>query len=56
MADAVDMKPKFVPDDRLLPRDDSGGPDYDPHHGEWDDGGFVKGDSKPHLGRGKAKK
>lgn len=56
MADAVDMKPKFVPDDRLLPRDDSGGPDYDNHTGQWDEGGYVKGESKPHLGRGKAKK
>jgi hypothetical protein len=54
--DAADIKPKFIPDEKLLPRDDSGGPDYEPHHGEWDDGGYVKGESKPHLGPGKGKK
>lgn len=54
--DAADMEPKFVPDDKLLPRDDSGGPGYDPHTGQFGDGGMVKGDGKPHLGPGKGKK
>jgi len=56
MADAVDIKPKFVPDDRLHGRDDSGGPDYDNRSADWDDGGYVKGESKPHLSPGKGKK
>jgi hypothetical protein len=46
--DAAYIKPKFVPDYELLPRDDSGGPDYQPYNMEFGDGGFVTG-SKAHL-------
>lgn len=52
MADAVNMKPRFIPDDKLLPRDDSGGRDFrDKRTAEWGDGGRVTG-SKSHLGPG----
>jgi hypothetical protein len=50
--DAADIKPKFVPDEALLPRDNSGGIDYTPRHGEWDDGGKPLG-PKPYLSTGK---
>lgn len=53
--DAADMEPKFVPDGNLLPRDNSGGPDYEPYTEQFGDGGMVKGESKPHLGPGKGK-
>jgi len=46
--DASYIKPKLVPDYELLPRDDSGGPDYQPYTAEFGDGGFVTGD-KAHL-------
>lgn len=49
--DAAEIKPKFVPTDALLPRDNSGGIDYTPHTAEWDDGGDVKG-SKSYLSAG----
>ena len=55
MADAADMTPKFVPDDKLLPRDNSGGPGYEPRTAQMGDGGFVKGGDKSHLGPGKGK-
>jgi hypothetical protein len=42
MADAATIKPKFIPDERLLPRDDSGGPDYNDRTADFDDGGYVK--------------
>lgn len=47
-SDAAYIKPKFVPDMELLPRDDSGGPEWDPYSEEFGDGGFVTGD-KAHL-------
>lgn len=46
--DAADMKPKFIPDYELLPRDDSGGPGFDPYTAEFGDGGRVTG-AKAHL-------
>lgn len=49
MADAATMKPKFIPDDDLLPRDNSGGIDYEPHTGQFGDGGYVQGGAKSHL-------
>jgi len=55
MADAATIKPKFVPDNKLLPRDNSGGLDASEFQktAQWDDGGRVVGESKPHLGAGK---
>lgn len=47
-SDAATIKPKFVPDYELQPRDDSGGPDYSPYTAEFGDGGFVQG-PKAHL-------
>lgn len=49
--DAAEIEPKFVPDDNLVARDNSGGRDYKPRRGEWDDGGDVVG-SKSHLSAG----
>ena len=46
--DAAYIKPKFIPDYELLPRDDSGGPEWDPYTAEFGDGGYVTGD-KAHL-------
>jgi hypothetical protein len=46
--DAATMKPRFVPDYMLIPRDDSGGPEWQPYSQQWDDGGFVTG-AKKHL-------
>jgi hypothetical protein len=37
--DAADIKPKFVPTEALLPRDDSGGWNYQPRTAVWGDGG-----------------
>lgn len=51
MADAVTMKPKFVPDAYLLGRDDSGGYEYQPYTAQWGDGGYTTG-QKDHLGGG----
>lgn len=45
---AAYIKPKFVPDEELLPRDDSGGPGFEAHTGEFGDGGRVTG-AKAHL-------
>ena len=53
--DAAEIEPKFIPDDKLLPRDDSGGLGYEPHTGQFGDGGMVKGGDKSHLGTGKGK-
>lgn len=47
-SDAAYIKPRLIPDDELLPRDDSGGPDWDPYSSEFGDGGYVTGD-KQHL-------
>lgn len=47
-SDAAYIKPKLIPDYELLPRDDSGGPEWDPYTAEFGDGGFVTGD-KAHL-------
>lgn len=41
--DAAEIKPKFIPDMALLPRDNSGGLDYEPRTGMWDDGGRPVG-------------
>lgn len=46
--DAAYIKPKLVPDYELLPRDDSGGPEWDAYTQEFGDGGYVIGD-KEHL-------
>ena len=48
-SDASYIEPKLIPDDELLGRDDSGGPDWDPHTADWDDGGYVTGGAKAHL-------
>lgn len=47
--DAAEITPKMIPDEALLPRDNSGGIDWDPHTGQWDDGGFVMGGAKSYL-------
>lgn len=47
-SDAAYIRPKLVPDYELLPRDDSGGPEYDPYTAAFGDGGFVQG-AKAHL-------
>jgi hypothetical protein len=46
--DASYIEPKLIPDYELLPRDDSGGPEWDPYTAEFADGGYVTGD-KSHL-------
>lgn len=46
--DASYIKPKLIPDYELLPRDDSGGPEWDAYTQEFGDGGYVTGD-KAHL-------
>lgn len=48
--DAAYIKPKLIPNAELMARDDSGGPDWDPHTAQFGDGGFVVGeDEKGHL-------
>lgn len=47
--DAAYIKPKFVPNEQLRARDDSGGPDFEPYSAEFGDGGEVTGGSKSHL-------
>lgn len=48
--DAAGIKPKLIPNAELMARDDSGGPEWDPHTAEFGDGGFVVGeDEKGHL-------
>ena len=47
-SDAAYIRPKLIPDMELLPRDDSGGPEWDPYTQEWGDGGYVVGE-KAHL-------
>ena len=42
------MKPKLIPDMELMPRDDSGGPEWQPYTMQFGDGGFVTGE-KEHL-------
>ncbi|HMA00033.1 MAG TPA: hypothetical protein VKP66_18990 [Steroidobacteraceae bacterium] len=46
--DAAYIKPKLIPDDELIARDDSGGPDWDPYTMQFGDGGYVTGE-KGHL-------
>lgn len=46
--DAAVTRPHFIPDYELLPRDDSGGPEWMPYTAEWGDGGYVTG-PKAHL-------
>lgn len=46
--DAAYIKPKLIPDFELLPRDDSGGPEFNPYNAQFGDGGFVQG-AKAHL-------
>ena len=50
-SDAAYMKPRFVPNDKLQPRDDSGGPEDSPYTAAFGDGGFVTGE-KSHLTTG----
>lgn len=47
--DAAVMKPRLIPDYELMPRDDSGGPDFQPYTAVFGDGGFVQGGDKKHL-------
>ena len=47
-SDAAYIKPRLIPDYALLPRDDSGGPEYQPYSQQFGDGGYVTGD-KAHL-------
>lgn len=48
--DAAGIKPKLIPNYELMPRDDSGGPEWNPRTAEFGDGGFVMGeDEKSHL-------
>jgi len=46
--DAAEMRPRMIPDYELLPRDDSGGPEWQPYTQMWGDGGYVTGE-KAHL-------
>jgi hypothetical protein len=46
--DAAEMKPRLIPDEELLPRDDSGGPNFQPYTQAFGDGGRVTG-AKKHL-------
>ena len=46
--DAAYIKPVMIPDDALLPRDNSGGEGFTPKNGEWDGGGKIVG-PKSHL-------
>lgn len=46
--DAASIAPKFVPDDELRPRDNSGGIDFEPKTAEFGSGGDVTG-PKAHL-------
>lgn len=46
--DAAYIKPKLIPDYELLPRDDSGGPEWDPYTAQFGDGEFKTGE-KAHL-------
>lgn len=41
--DAAYIKPKLIPDAELLPRDNSGGLDYEPRNGAWGSGGDPVG-------------
>lgn len=41
--DATEIKPKFIPEDELMPRDNSGGPGFDPYSAKFGDGGRVTG-------------
>jgi len=50
--DAAEISPKLIPDDELLPRDNSGGLDFTPYTQEWGDGGKITGGPKPHLATG----
>ena len=47
--DAAEISPKLVPDEDLLPRDNSGGIDFTPYTQQWDDSGKVTGGDKAHL-------
>ncbi len=48
--DAAYIKPKFVPSDALVGRDDSGGYDWsDNYTGQFGDGGKVTGGAKSYL-------
>lgn len=48
--DAAYIKPKLIPNYELMARDDSGGPDWDPHTAQFGDGGFVTGgNEKGHI-------
>lgn len=42
-SDAATMKPRMLPDDELMPRDNSGGPGFKKMTGEFGSGGKVQG-------------
>lgn len=47
--DAAYIEPKFVPNNELLGRDNSGGQDYTPYTAQFGDGGYVTGGAKSYL-------
>ena len=46
---AAYVEPFLIPDDELLGRDDSGGPEFEPYTAEFGDGGYITGGAKAHL-------
>lgn len=52
MGDATTISPKLIPDESLLPRDNSGGIDFEPYTMVFGDGGKITGGPKPHLAAG----
>ena len=51
-SDAAVMKPRLVQGKDVMPRDNSGGPDFKKMSGDFGDGGKVQG-PKPHLTPGR---
>lgn len=54
--DAAYIKPKFVPMEGLMPRDNSGGPDFDSYSAKFGDGGRVTGAKSYLSARGGSRK
>jgi len=54
--DAADITPKFVPEDELLPRDNSGGLGFKPYNAKFGDGGRVTGPKSALSAGGGSKK
>jgi hypothetical protein len=48
-SDAAYIAPKFVPNEQLLGRDDSGGQDFQPYTAQFGDGGVVTGGAKSYF-------